>query len=95
MKGKKICKKCGLRITPEQKAVLLLTFQGERNLEKVYWHFQCYLDWVNESLESRAMKLYNISMKNAMDRFMPMVKGIVNNGQEETNKDNLQTFRIS
>jgi hypothetical protein len=87
MKGKKICKRCKERIHPNQKAVMLMTFQGNETLEKVYWHFQCYIDWRNESLENRAVKLYQQSLSNALPDF----KGVINNlvgdyDEEETNK---------
>lgn len=95
MKGKRLCKKCGKKVLYEHKAVLLMTFQGYKNLEKVYWHFQCYLDWINEELESRAMKLYSNSMKGAMEKFIPMLNNTINNGQEETNKDKVYHFRPS
>ena len=69
MKGKKICKKCGEKITPEQKGTLLLTFKGEENLEKVYFHFDCFLKWRDKSLDIRAKRMFNDSMQETMKMF--------------------------
>lgn len=87
MKGKKICKRCKKRILPSQKAVMLMTFEGIKNIEKVYWHFQCYLDWRNECLESRAIKLYQQSLSNALPEFKSVINNLVESyDEEETNK---------
>jgi hypothetical protein len=87
MKGKKICKRCKEKILPSQKAVMLMTFKGNTNLEKVYWHFQCYIDWRNESLENRALKLYQQSLSNALPEFKEVINNLVGSyDEEETNK---------
>jgi hypothetical protein len=84
MKGKKICKRCGKKIIEDEKAVMLMTFIGNKNLEKVYWHWQCYLDWRNESLENRAKELYYNSMQGALKQLPGFLNKIgLNNGQEE------------
>jgi hypothetical protein len=57
MKGKKKCKRCGEIVTLDDKGVMLMTFQGNENLEKVYWHWKCYLDWLNESIGNKAAEL--------------------------------------
>ena len=74
---KKICKRCGKEVSKKQKAVLLKTFQGEKTLEEFYFHFQCYLDWLNQSIEDKAKKIYSESMKIVGERFAPMVNNIL------------------
>ena len=89
MKGKKICKRCNKKILIDEKGVCLHTFQGEKNLEKVYWHWQCYLDWRNESLENRAKKIYANTMKSILPGFKKMLGGIMNNNEEETKENKI------
>lgn len=66
MKGRKICKRCDLDINIEDKAVCLHTFKGLESLEKVFWHFQCYLDWRDESITNRANQVVAASMNKAV-----------------------------
>lgn len=74
----KICKKCHKIIKKNEKGVTWITFEDEKELEVVHWHWQCFIYWKNESLETRAMKLYNASMGKSMN----ILKGIMNNGKE-------------
>jgi len=76
MKGKKICKRCQEKILPEDKYTMLGTFQGDKTIRKDYWHFQCFLDWFNESVHNRAMKVYNESMKGALQKLPEFLGGI-------------------
>jgi len=85
MKGIKRCKRCGKKILIDEKGVCLHTFIGEKNLEKVYWHWQCYLDWRDESLENRAKGIYNKTMEACIPQLKGMIGGLMNN-EEETNK---------
>jgi hypothetical protein len=48
---------------------MLLTFQGDKNIEKVYWHFNCFLKWRDESLENRAKQMFNNSIAETMKMF--------------------------
>lgn len=77
MKGIKICDRCAKKILPDQKGVCLHTFKGEQSLEKVFWHYNCYLDWINERLEHRATELYNRSLQAAMPQLSSMMKKIL------------------
>jgi len=88
MAKQNICKRCNKKILKIDKAVLLKTFIGEKDLENVYWHFQCYLDWRDENLESRAKRIYADTMKAIVPQFKNMLSGIVPN-EEETNKSSL------
>lgn len=93
MKGIKRCKRCGGKITIEEKAVLLKTFRGNETLEQVFWHWQCYLDWRDESLEIRAKKIYNNTMKAIVPQFKEMLGNF--NNEEETKENNLLSVRVS
>lgn len=79
-KGIKVCKKCGNKILPEQKGVLLNTFIGENNLEKVYWHWECYLTWFNEKIfdKSKNMLAQSVNLmvpQNVRDDIKKMLNG--------------------
>lgn len=93
MKGIKRCKRCGKKILIDEKAVLLKTFKGNETLEQVFWHFQCYLDWRDESLEIRAKKIYNNTMSAIVPQFTKML-GKFNN-EEETKENNLLQVGVS
>lgn len=83
---KKICKRCDKQIKKNEKGVTWITFEGEKELEKIHWHWQCFLDWRNESIENRAKKIYADTMK----KIMPMAKQMVGNVlNEEEIKSNL------
>lgn len=69
MKGKKVCKECGEKILPEQKGVLLHTFHGYLNLEKVYFHFDCWIKFLNNKSMERATNQLNRAMGIARDIF--------------------------
>lgn len=90
MKGKKVCKYCKNLITPDEKAVLLMTFKGNKNLEKVYFHFKCYIEWFNKSLENKAIDIYSDTMK----KIIPEVAALIDN-EEETTKSQIQEVGIS
>jgi hypothetical protein len=74
MKGKKICKRCKKPILIDEKGVMLMTFKGNTNLEKLYYHWQCYLDWINEELEIRAKRLYGDAMQGALKQLPDFLK---------------------
>jgi hypothetical protein len=93
MKGIKRCKRCGKKILIDEKAVLLKTFIGEKNLEQVFWHFQCYLDWRDESLENRAKKIYNNTMKAIIPQFKGMLNRIGIDNEETTKEGGILQFR--
>jgi len=82
-----ICKRCNKKIKETDKAVLWKTFKGKKVLEEVYWHFKCFIEWRNESLENRAMKLYKNSMMGALQKFNKMFN---KNNNEETKDKILQ-----
>ncbi|HUS51416.1 MAG TPA: hypothetical protein VMZ91_14700 [Candidatus Paceibacterota bacterium] len=73
-----ICERCSNKIKKTNKAVLWKTFIDKEILEEVYWHYNCFIEWRDESLENRAKKLYNESMKNVLPKFQNMLKGIGN-----------------
>ena len=73
MKGIKNCKRCNKKILPEDKAVMLMTFTGEKSLEKVYWHWQCYIDWINESIKNKSVKQMQEAMGPTLQKLKPML----------------------
>jgi hypothetical protein len=79
MKGLKICKRCGKKIMITDKAVMLMTFQGDKTQEKVFWHWQCYLDWRDESISHRAM----ITYKETLQKIMPQTKEFINHARQQ------------
>lgn len=86
--GKKICERCKKKIKDSQKAVLLKTFTGEETEEEVYWHFQCFLDWRDESLQNRAMKIYNKTMNSTISK-LNKAFNMNQNNEEETKENNI------
>lgn len=52
----KTCKECKKKINNQDKGVALLTFQGEKKIESMYFHFNCYLDWLNRCILAKADK---------------------------------------
>jgi len=94
MTGKKVCKRCGKKILIDEKAVELKTFIGFKNLENIFWHWKCYLEWRDESLENRAKKIYADTMKQIVPGFQKMLKGITVNNEEETNKNMVYNMGI-
>ena len=73
----KECCKCGKQIMPKEKAVRWETYDVGKLKEQKDWHFKCFLEWRDESIRTKAMEVYNISMKGAMAQFGPMLKGII------------------
>lgn len=82
MKGIKKCKKCGNKILPDQEGVMLMDFKGIINYDKHYWHKNCYIEWINISIENRAKDIINNSMKKIMPGFNRIINGF--------NQDNVQ-----
>lgn len=81
----KKCVECKKKINNKEKAAALLTYQGEKKLEGVYFHFNCYLKWLNRSVGIKAQK----AVKKAFDKTIksvPQLKNIMenmfNNGEE-------------
>jgi len=89
MDGIKICKRCNKKILVDEKGVCLNTFQGNKSLEKVYWHWQCYLDWRDESLEIRAKKIYNTTMMACIPNFKDMLNQMGRINNEETKPEDI------
>lgn len=83
MEDKKICKKCNKEIKNEEKGVTWITFKGKKQLEVIHWHFKCFIEWRNESLENRAKKLYFNSMKNTMPKFQEIMQNVFHNRENQ------------
>jgi len=84
MKGKKVCQRCKKVIQIDEKGVLLMTFEGNKNLEKRYWHWKCYLEWRDESIKNHAEEVLN----KAIIQVIPSeIISALNNGRnKQTNK---------
>jgi hypothetical protein len=92
----KRCKRCGKKILIDEKAVELKTFIGNKNLENLFWHWQCYLDWRDESLTIRAKKIYADTMKACIPKFKWMLKGLGINEETTNSKEgDILQFRPS
>lgn len=79
---KKICKKCNLEIKKHEKGVTWITFEGNKELEVIHWHYKCFLEWRDENLQERAKKLYTSTVKAMMPQLTQMVKkkvGVITN----------------
>lgn len=93
----KTCKyhKCRKKIRKEDKSVALLTFENNNMKESVYFHFQCYLDWFNESVNAHAdekiQKAAPIALKKALSQAPMMadqiMKGLFNSNDSEKEGD--------
>lgn len=75
--GKKICKRCGKPILIDDKAVLLMTFKGDEGLEKVFFHWQCYLDWWDSCVKNKANQIIDESAHTALENAKIMMPGFI------------------
>lgn len=74
MTGSKTCKRCGKKIREKKdKWVLLGTYNGKKTLEEIYFHFRCYLDWFNESLNIKAQQIIKKSIPIAFKKNMEKI----------------------
>lgn len=68
----KPCKECHRRIRDNDKAVVLATFKNRKAIERVYFHFDCYLKWFDRCVNERANKKINIAAPLAIEKFSKM-----------------------
>lgn len=73
---KKICKKCNKPIETKEKGVTWTTFEGKKELEVIHWHFKCFEEWRDASLENRARRIYNDTMKAIVPQFKSMMNDV-------------------
>lgn len=84
-KLKVICKGCGKVIRSREKQVQWITRDDALIIEDISFHFKCFIDWRDESIKNRAMKVYNDSMNKVLPRFYnDLKKSIPNLNEEET-----------
>lgn len=69
----KICNKCGMKIQKHEKGVTWTTFELGQDIEVVHWHWKCFLEWRDSSLENKATKLY----QKTVEGMMPQLKGML------------------
>jgi hypothetical protein len=73
LNDKKICKRCNERIHEDDKFTLLGTYwKGDLN-DEVFFHFRCYIDWINESIAAHSNKQMKQLMDEQMGKFQPML----------------------
>ena len=69
----KICKRCDKIIKNNEKGVTWITFKGSKELEKIHFHWNCFLEWRDESITNKAKKIYS----ETMGKVLPQVKGMI------------------
>jgi len=62
----KVCIKCKKEILPYDKFATLITNEGKKVVETIYFHFKCYLEWLNESITNKAKKMVSSAAGKAM-----------------------------
>ena len=82
----KICQKCQKKINSEEKGVTWITFEGDKELEVIHWHWKCFEEWKNESIENKAKKVYAESMKKILPGFAGNIEGMIENAQAKANE---------
>lgn len=82
-----ICKRCNKEIKKGEKVAGMHTYNNFPEIsDECYFHFQCFLDWRNESIENRAKKIYAKTMEKIAPQARSMVNNILGiNNEEETN----------
>lgn len=71
------CKECGKKI--QGKGVLLLTFNNDKVLERVYFHFGCYLSWWDRCVKAKAEEIINEAAPRAYKKALNMLPKFFNN----------------
>ncbi len=95
MKEKLFCERCRLEIKDGEKVAGMHTYDNFPKIsDERYFHFKCFLEWRNESLENRAKKIYTETIKKVIPQAKEMLKGLGINNEEETNKSDLQEVWI-
>ena len=75
----KYCKRCQKKIKILDKGVTWITFDNGKDIETIHWHFQCFIDWRDESIKNRAEKIYINTIEKIMPGAKKMVQSMVNN----------------
>lgn len=70
----KICMRCQKEIVKKDKAVSLKTFiEGVKDLEEVFFHYSCYLEWLNENIGKKAEGMF----RQAIGVTQKVVRGLI------------------
>lgn len=91
IKRKVFCEWCKKEIKEGTKAAGMHTYnEFSKVSDERYFHFDCFIEWRNISIENRAKKIYS----QTMSKIIPQAKGMINNilglnNEEETTKSNL------
>jgi hypothetical protein len=62
----KICIKCQEKILPEQRGVLLRTFEGKKVIEDVYFHLSCFKLWHDQKATEKSEKQMKVLIGNSL-----------------------------
>ena len=77
----KICKRCDKIIKKNEKGVTWITFKGSKELEKIHFHWNCFIEWRNESITNKAKKIYAETMGKVLPQAQGMIDKILHNEQ--------------
>lgn len=81
------CKYCNKGIKKGTKVAGLYTYNDFPKVsDETYFHFNCFLKWLNTSIENKAKKIYSQTMTKIIPQARGMIDKILNNNEEETNK---------
>ena len=87
------CERCKLEIKKGDKAYRMHTYNCFPEVsDERYFHFKCFLEWLDEKINEKAIKAFKGSMKTIMPMIKPMAEKIANNVigyNEETNKNKI------
>lgn len=73
--SKKTCKVCRKKIKNDDKWVSLMTHEGEKCLEKVFFHFGCFLNWFNDRVNKHADMKITKSAPIALKKVINAISG--------------------
>lgn len=98
MKDIVFCERCKLEINKGDKVACMNTYNEFPNVsDERYFHFDCFLEWKNQKITEAGKKAGDKAMKKVIPMIKPMIQNITNsltNNEEETNKSDLQEYRI-
>ena len=77
----KICKRCNKIIKKNEKGVTWITFLGNKELEKIHFHWRCFIEWRDESITNKAKKIYSETMGKVLPQAQGVIDKILHNEQ--------------
>ena len=93
------CERCKEEIKRGTKAAGMHTYNEFPQVsDERYFHFDCFLEWRNESIIAAGKSAGNKAMKNVMPMIKPMIEKAIHtakNYNEETDESNIQKYWTS